>query len=208
MTAFPTITDADFDVLLVPGLEARMERLISQIRPKLADIGTFISPYLSAHCGHEMFPHVAKHARRTVNPPDDTWVAFAPNKRGYKMHPHFQVGMWSTHVFIQFAVIYESVGKAEFADKLAAKWKTIRKQIPNRYFWSIDHMQPHSTPHAEMTNDSMLAMTARLKSSKNAECMCGLALPKGDPILRDGEAFKRTIEETFDVLMPLYRLSV
>ena len=37
--------------------------------------------------------HVAKHARRSVNPPIDTWVAFAPNKRGYKMLPHFQIGL-------------------------------------------------------------------------------------------------------------------
>jgi uncharacterized protein YktB (UPF0637 family) len=208
MTTFPVFTDTDFDVFLVPGLEARMERLIEQVRPKLTDIGNLLSPFLSAQCGHEMFPHVAKHARRTVNPPNDTWVAFAPNKRGYKAYPHFQVGMWSTHLFIQFAIIYESAGKAEFADKLSAKWKTIRKGIPDHYFWSIDHMQPESTPHSQMTNDKLHAMTSRLKTSKNAESMCGLALRKGDPLLADGEALKQTIEETFNVLMPLYRLTV
>ena len=36
------------------------------------------------------YPHVAKHARRSVNPPKDTWVAFATSKRGYKMLPHFK----------------------------------------------------------------------------------------------------------------------
>ncbi|WP_397261357.1 DUF1054 family protein [Peribacillus simplex] len=32
---------------------------------------------MSVLTGDEMYPHVAKHARRKVNPPNDTWVAFA-----------------------------------------------------------------------------------------------------------------------------------
>ncbi len=31
-----------------------------------------------------MFPHVAKHARRSVNPPADSWVAFANSKEAIK----------------------------------------------------------------------------------------------------------------------------
>lgn len=31
--------------------------------------------------------------------PVDTWVAFAPNKRGYKMLPHFQIGLFKDHLF-------------------------------------------------------------------------------------------------------------
>ena len=71
-------TDQDFDVFSVPGLEARMEVLIERVRPKLEALGAELSPYVSALAGEEMFVHVAKHARRTVNPPIDTWVAWAP----------------------------------------------------------------------------------------------------------------------------------
>lgn len=70
----------DFNVFQTPGLDDRMEQIISQIRPKLETLGNRYSEELTAFTGEEMFFHVAKHARRTVNPPKDTWVAFAPNK--------------------------------------------------------------------------------------------------------------------------------
>ena len=112
---FPGFAAADFDVFEIDGLEAQMEALIWHIRPKLEELGARLSPVLALETGLEFYPHVAKHARRTVNPPKDTWVAFASNKRGYKAHPHFQIGLWGTHVFIQFAIIYEAVGKSSFA---------------------------------------------------------------------------------------------
>jgi uncharacterized protein YktB (UPF0637 family) len=84
----------DFDVFSIEGLDNRMEALQNQIQPKFQKLGTHFADRLSAHGTDEFFPHVAKHARRTVNPPKDSWVAFAPAKRGYKALPHFQVGLW------------------------------------------------------------------------------------------------------------------
>lgn len=90
-----------------------MEGIKELIRPKLETLGQHFAPSLSLATGEEMFYHVAKHARRTVNPPKDTWVAWAGDKRGYKKHPHFQVGLWGTHLFVWYAVIYESPFKEE-----------------------------------------------------------------------------------------------
>jgi len=207
MTSFPTFTDADFDVFLVPGLEARMERLIELVRPKLTEIGQTLAPFLSAHCGQDMYAHVAKHARRTVNPPADTWVAFAPNKRGYKAYPHFQIGLWSTHLFIQFAIIYESTGKETFANNLAKRLSAIRKQVPESFYWSIDHTKPEVTPNPAMTKQSFSTLIDRLKHTKNGEALCGLQIERGNPILTDGDALRSTIETTFEQLLPLYRLT-
>lgn len=73
---FKGFTNEDFDVFIIDGLEARMEALKETIRPKLEALGQHFAPTLSALTGDEMFVHVAKHARRTINPPKDTWVAF------------------------------------------------------------------------------------------------------------------------------------
>lgn len=126
---FPGFAQEDFEALTVPGLEGRMEAIISRIRPKLETLGTELAPYLSALCGEEMYPHVAKHARRTVNPPNDTWVAWAASKRGYKALPHFQVGLFPTHLFIIFAVIYESPNKLVFANYLDKHAAKVKKQF-------------------------------------------------------------------------------
>ena len=55
--------------------------------------GASSCPTWPASAAREAFAHVAKHMRRTVNPPDDTWVAFAADKRGYKKHCHFKVAI-------------------------------------------------------------------------------------------------------------------
>src|SRR5699024_2085914 len=83
-------TEKDFKVFDIEGLEPRMNALIENIRPKLENLGSHFSEYLTELTGEEQFAHVAKHARRKTNPPDDTWVSFSTNPRGYKMMPHFQ----------------------------------------------------------------------------------------------------------------------
>src|SRR5438034_11641218 len=84
---------ADFKVFDVKGFQPRMSEIRSRIRPKLEALGRSLAPTVSRSLGTEVFAHVAKHARRTVNPPDDTWVAFSPDARGYKKHCHFKVAV-------------------------------------------------------------------------------------------------------------------
>lgn len=203
---FTGFVEEDFDVFLIPGLEARMESLIAHVRPKLEQLGQIFAPSLSALCGEEMFAHVAKHARRSVNPPNDTWVAFSKHKRGYKALPHFQIGMWSTHVFIQFAIIYESPGhKALFADALEAKREQLLGSLPSHYFWSSDHMKPDVRLLSELTDEDYTTIIRRLKQVKKAEALCGLQINREDPILQDGERLIQLAEDTFRRLLPLYR---
>jgi uncharacterized protein YktB (UPF0637 family) len=203
---FSGFTSEDFQIFTIAGLEPRMEALIHSVRPKLHELGQTIAPYLSAVCGEEMTAHVAKHARRSVNPPDDTWVAWANNKRGYKAHPHFQIGLWSTHVFIQFAIIYESQNKAIFADNMMKKISAVRKAIPDHYFWSLDHMQPEVRLHSSLKKADFEHMLTRLREIKMSEILCGLRIERDDPLLLDGPGFIHKAEETFASLMPLYRM--
>src|SRR2546429_1997194 len=98
----------DFKVFDVEGFRPRMAELRSRVRPKLEVLGKSLAPAVSRSLGGEVFAHVAKHARRTVNPPDDTWVAFSPDARGYKKHCHFKVDRKSTrlnssHGYISYA---------------------------------------------------------------------------------------------------------
>ncbi|HEY8343050.1 MAG TPA: DUF1054 domain-containing protein [Calditerricola sp.] len=207
MSVFTGFSAADFDVLTVPGLEARMRAIKETVRPKLEALGQRLAPVLSAMSGDAFFAHVAKHARRTVNPPDSTWVAWAANRRGYKKDPHFQVGVWSTHLFVWFALFAESPLKARFAANLEAHLAEIRTALPAHFRWAEDHTVPGSTPHAEMTDDDFATLIRRLKTVKKAEVLCGITLDRTDPLLADGDALVARIEETFERLMPLYRLA-
>ncbi|WP_413372562.1 YktB family protein [Paenibacillus taichungensis] len=205
---FSGFNSSDFDVFQIPGLEPRMEMLIERVRPKLEELGTELTPYLTDLCGEEMFVHVAKHARRTVNPPKDTWVAWASSKRGYKALPHFEVGMFDTHVFVIFAIIYESPNKAAFAEGLERQLDEVRSNLPGQYYWSMDHMAPHGTLQKDMQDEDYDKIITKLKTVKKAEVMCGLRIDRDDPLVADGEKFLKTVRSTFKTLLPLYKMSL
>lgn len=207
MKPLVTFSEQDFNVFTIPGLDERMDAIKTYVRPKLETLGAHLAPVLSELVGHEMYPHVAKHARRTVNPPDDTWVAWAYDKRGYKKHPHFQVGLWQTHLFVWFALIYESPFKADFANRALPEVSTIMKTIPSHFVWSLDHTKPEAIKHTSLTEQELTTILERLEKVKKAELLCGIHVDRDDPLLLDGVQLEEKIIATFKQLVPLYRLA-
>ncbi|NYF24092.1 YktB family protein [Sporosarcina sp. JAI121] len=193
----------DFDVFSIDGLEKRMEALQNLIQPKFYTLGTHFADRLSAHGTDEFFPHVAKHARRTVNPPTDSWVAFAPAKRGYKALPHFQVGLWGTHLFIILAVIYENPDKKGIAERLSRNL-TVLSSLPESYIVSGDHMKPDAVSIMEAGDEGLEQLLDRLQTVKKAEFLVGRHLPREDAVKLSNEEFMAFAEETFDHLLPVY----
>ncbi|WP_149093463.1 YktB family protein [Paenibacillus terrae] len=204
---FNGFTAKDFDVFEIPGLEPRMEVLIEQVRPKLEAIGAELAPFLTDLCGEPMHVHVAKHARRKVNPPKDSWVAWAANKRGYKALPHFEVGMFSSHLFIIFAIIYESPNKTTFAQALKANLSDVRTSLPDHFYWSMDHMAPEGTEQKQMDEKDFQTIIDKLQQVKKAEVMCGIRIDRDDLLVGDGAALLHTVRSTFERLLPLYRMA-
>lgn len=205
---FTGFTKDDFQVFEINGLEPRMDALKERIRPKLEELGQYFAPSLSALTGDEMFSHVAKHARRTINPPKDTWVAFANNSRGYKMLPHFQIGLWNTHLFIWFAVIYEAPQKQEFAERLTKKLNKIYKEIPKDYVWSLDHTKAESIPHNQLKKEDLRGVFERLGNVKKAELLCGFEIDKEQVLQLSADELLHKIEEVFTNVAPLYKISL
>ncbi|RBW69405.1 YktB family protein [Bacillus taeanensis] len=202
-----TLTHTDFNVFNVHGLDARMEQLITHVRPKLEQLGHYFSPTLSTLTGNEMFFHVAKHARRTVNPPKDTWVAFSSNKRGYKQLPHFQIGLWESHVFVWFALIYECPIKQAYAVELEKVHKELREEIPPDFVWSVDHTKKDVLKNSELDDEAFLKLVERLKTVKKAELLCGIQIPREEAVSLSENAFIEKIETTFKTVIPLYHLA-
>lgn len=207
MAQFNGFTQEDFNVFSIEGLEPRMEALQSNLSPKLEAIAEELAPFLTSLTGDEMHVHVAKHARRTTNPPNDTWAALANSKRGYKKLPHFQIGLWESHVFIWFAMIYESPIKQDYAKVLKKHQKEVLDHIPADFVWSKDHTKPEVIPNKDLLKKDFTQLIDRLKNVKKAELLCGVQIDRNDVILQDREAFLNKCEETFKTLEYLYRLT-
>lgn len=177
-----SFTADDFDVFKIDGLEPRMDALKERIQPKLQALGEHFSQKLSVMTGDEMHPHVAKHARRSVNPPKDTWVAFAANSRGYKMMPHFQIGLWETHMFIWYAVIYEAPNKTEIGKRLEQQAAQLVNSIPSHYVWSTDHTKPDVITHGNLGVDDLNLMFTRLQTVKKPKSFAVSKFPVMTPL--------------------------
>lgn len=200
-------TEHDFESFSIAGLEARMTAIQTRIQPKFKELGNVLSGDLSALSGNEMFLHIAKHARRKVNPPKDTWMAICHDKRGYKKHPHFQVGLFDDHVFIWFALIYEVPNKKQIAEALLDNLDTIYETIPNDFVISLDHMKKEASKTKDLDKEDLEKMLLRFRDVKKAEFLVGRHVQSNDPILNDGDQFLNLAKSTLETLMPLYRLS-
>ena len=198
-------TNEDFKVFQINGLEERMDALTTIIRPKFQQLGDLYSTYFSTQTGDEFFAHVAKHARRTVNPPKDSWVAFAPYKRGYKALPHFQIGLWGTHLFIVAAIIYEAPQKQQMAERLLNNLELF-DTLPDNFIISGDHMSPEAISLGEAREEKLEQLIVRLRDVKKGEFLVGRHIAAEDAVNITSEQFLKLTEETFDALLPIYSI--
>jgi uncharacterized protein YktB (UPF0637 family) len=206
MGEFSGITAADFAVFTIETFEERMAGIKTGPRPALEALGRDLTPALSELTGQILYPIVAKHLRRKVNPPKDTWVAWSANKRGYKMMPHFQVGMWGSHAFIQAGVIYEAKGRAQFAENLLANLDALQTLIPGHFRWLEDYTKPQGILHGEMTPADFERIASRLLNRKVADCMVGVTIDRAE-VVRAGAHFADQALGVIRTLMPIYSLA-
>jgi hypothetical protein len=114
-------TSADFEVFNVQGFSERMEELYAHVRPKLLRLGNELAPELARKLHLEFFPHVAKHARRTVNPPPETWCAFGPSQRGYKRYGYLALCISSIGLHARLVVKPEADNRPRIAEGIKRK---------------------------------------------------------------------------------------
>lgn len=200
-------TQNDFNVFQINGLDERMEALTTIIRPKFHELGEHYASYFSAATGDEFFAHVAKHARRTVNPPKDSWVAFAPYKRGYKALPHFQIGLWGTHLFIVAAIIYEAPQKQEMAERLLTNMELFNN-LSDDYILSGDHMSPEAITLGEARDEKLQQLITRLRDVKKGEFLVGRHISAEKAAKLTPAQFEQLTTETFESLLPIYNVIV
>ena len=200
-------TNADFNVFTIDGLDHRMDALKTIVRPKFEALGNHFAGYFSAKTGDEFFAHIAKHARRTVNPPNDSWVAFAPYKRGYKSLPHFQIGLTHTHLFIIVAIIYEAPQKSAMADRLLNSIDVFY-ELPDDFIISGDHTSLDAIPLKEALNGQLNELLVRLRDVKKGEFLVGRHIPREQCINLSSEEFLKVAENTFEALFPIYDIII
>ncbi|MFC6323463.1 DUF1054 family protein [Companilactobacillus baiquanensis] len=187
---------SDFEVFDDDTLSGRLELIRQQLDPKFQKIGDELMTALEEKYQAQFYMKIAKHQRRTKNPPPDTWLAINQNKRGYKKTPHVELGLWPDRYFITLSLLADINKRSEYYP-LIEKMKD--RIIKEGWGVSNDHTQP------ELFNaNSYDDVFKRYLSVKSSDFVIGFTLNKDSDIVSEGN-FDTLL---FDKFMKLSQLMV
>lgn len=201
-------TANDFRVFEIPDFAGRMRAIREQVRPKLTALGESLAPHIGRLIKGEVFPHVAKHARRTVNPPEDTWVAFGPDRRGYKKHTHFKVAVSKNRVRYLFEVGPEHEDKRGWArrwERRPADLIAIVKRGQDIGWFKNEHDEDPAASAGEAGPAEIRMMLGELTRRRDGQLVLGRRLSRAEVTGMTAEAFQKAALDVFRVLAPLYQ---
>lgn len=198
------LTNAAFQAFEQADVPAAMQAIRKYIQPVLRREGMSIKAMVEASLNLEELPiHVAKHIRRKVSLPFNTWVALGGDYRGYKQYIHLQLGINHQYVFAVIAAI----DHPRFEQEVIATWQQapqLLNQLGSDFQWIEDHTQ---LPYHSLSQVALSNLFQRPYQRQKADILIGRILTKGDPRLEDTAQFHTWVMETFQALLPLYALS-
>ncbi len=207
--SFPGFKASDFKVFDIPGFKPRMEAIRTRIRPKLESVGRDLLPDVTRVGDAEAFVHVAKHARRTVNPPSDTWVAFALDKRGYKKHCHFKVAV--SRGAVRF--LFEAGPELGDKKRWVAAWKRhapqlvpVLRRAKGLAWFKNEHDEEPAAVLNDLAADEIARLGEELTRKRDGQLVLGRAVSAAEAARWSPRDYARAARETFHLLAPLYKL--
>jgi len=202
-------TSKEFDVFTIPDFQGRMAAIRERVRPKLEEIGEALRPSLAKIVGGDLFAHVARHARRTVNPPDDTWVAFGPDKRGYKKDAHFKIAVSRNCLRFLFEVGPEYQNKTRWASLWAKKMGELApglKRAKGLGWFKNEHDEEPATLLRDLTPEPLRQLAQELTRTRDGQFVLGRLVSREEATGWSREAVEKAALSTFELLVPLYRM--
>lgn len=192
---------ADFQVFEVEGFNERMAELYAKVRPKLLRLGDELAPQLARKLHLEFFPHVARHARRTVNPPAETWCAFGPSAKGYKRYPY--LGLCISRFGLQARVVVKSEAdrRPEMSATLQRKGAELTRALHGTMVARYDNWSFDALPAAVPADQELWEQLAGALAKKTG----GIDLGVGWPIREALKVDREEVLEGFRELEPVYR---
>lgn len=190
----------DFLIFKDQTLDGRLKKIKTIIDPKFEKVGAELLPFLEEQLGIKMYLHIAKHARRSKNPPPDTWMAFSENKRGYKMMPHFEIGYWDDRLFIWLSALADIKDKSLYEEGVSESIIMIQK-LENTFVWSVDHTNKET---GTLANTITLTDSQKWSSVQTKELLIGQNLAIEDEFFSLNEY--KQLNDLKNTLLPLIEI--
>ena len=192
---------ADFQVFKIEGFNERMASLYATVRPRLLRLGDELAPQLARKLHLEFFPHVARHARRTVNPPPETWCAFGPSAKGYKRYPYLGLCISGVGIHARVVVKSEADHRPEMSAVLKCKGGELTRALDGTLVARYDGWDFDSLPAPVRADEALWNQLGDALARKTGGIDVGVAWPIREALRLDRDE----VLEGFRELEPVYR---
>lgn len=186
----------DFQVFQDDTLTGRLDLIKEKIDPSFQKIGDELLSALEKEYQEQFYMKIAKHQRRTKNPPPDTWLAISQDKRGYKKNPHVELGLWPDRYFVTFSLLADAYDRKDFYPK----FQNISEEIVNSQ-WGVSN--DHTSPEMK-SSENYPQVLKRYMSVKSSDLVIGYNLMNNSDVVQKGD-YDQLL---FDKFMDLSRFMV
>jgi uncharacterized protein YktB (UPF0637 family) len=197
-------TPADFAVFRIEDFSARMQEIDARVRPRLARLAAELTPELARRLNREFYPHVARHARRTVNPPPETWAAFGPSPRGYKRYGHLALCISGAGLHARIVVKPEAGGRPAMARGLSRNAAELARSLRGTRVARYENRDFSALPKEVAADETLFASLAEDLGKKNGGIDVGFGWSVRDAIHLD----RAELLDAYRELEPVYRIVI
>ncbi len=191
----------DFDVFAIEDFNARMEKIYDRIRPRMVRLGRELAPELSRKLHMEFFPHVAKHMRRTVNPPDETWAAFGPSPKGYKRYGYLALCISGVGIHARLVVTSDATRRPEMARMIKSKAEELARSFRGAAIQQYKNWDCRKLPDSSAAGPDFFDGLGDALAKKTGGIDVGFGWTARDALNLD----RAEVLDAFRELEPLYR---
>jgi uncharacterized protein YktB (UPF0637 family) len=192
----------DFRIFSIEGFSARLQQIYERVRPRLALLGKELAPEIARGAQIEFFPHVATHARSSVNPPAETWVAWGPSPKGYRRYGYLALYISGAGVHARAVVKANADNRAEISRRVAARAAELEKSFGRTRIARYDNWEAGSMPPGRTADRALFASLADSLARKTGTIDVGFGWPVREAVTLD----RADILDAFRELEPLYKI--
>jgi uncharacterized protein YktB (UPF0637 family) len=206
---FTSFVEKDFEVFDIESFANRMAEIKSRITPKLKELGKELAETLSSKYSTILYPHVAMHMRRSVNPPEETWIAFSCSPRAYKPFIHLRIAIQSAG--IRYLCFLEDFAddKPQFASALESNADKLEKwfhSTPDLITFDIKNAEYMPANGKNISKEQIITFSKRLSNVKGQHASFGFLQGKNEVLEMTPDQFKNYALALLEDLIPLYHL--
>jgi uncharacterized protein YktB (UPF0637 family) len=194
----------DFEVFAIEGFSARMAKLDQFINPRLIRLANDLAPELSRRFHMQFFPHIARHMRRTANPPDETFVAFGPSRAGYKRYAYLALCVSGAGIHARAAVKSDADNRVEIARAIKLKSADLQKSFRGARIQQYQNWDCRELPSSVTVGAEFFDGLGEALAKKSGAIDVGFGWSVHDALSVDRDE----VLDAFRELEPLYRVVV